>query len=102
LFCLLRKGEALFTYPSGGAKNPASGEKYCSAYSPSREPQVRFKVAMTLRNQYLYQLKGTFRGQQLRRNPTNPQPFYQVNITCETNPQITKISVFQSKVSSEI
>ena len=55
-----------------------------------------------LRSQYLYQLKGTIRGQQLRKIPTNPQPFYQLNITCETNSTITKLYVFKPKTNPSI
>lgn len=57
---------------------------------------------MNLRNQYLYQLKGTLHGQQLRKKPHKDQPFYQVNITCENLPAVQKIYVFENKVSAEI
>ena len=54
-----------------------------------------------LRSQYLYQLKGTIHGQETRKIPTNPQHFYQLNITCENQP-LSKIFVFKSKTTPQI
>jgi hypothetical protein len=54
-----------------------------------------------LRNHYLYQIKGTIHGQETRKIPTNPQHFYQLNITCENQP-ISKIFVFKPKTTEAI
>src|SRR5438045_2187893 len=54
------------------------------------------------RGNYLYELIGTLRAKKLKRNPQYTQHYYQLLLTCENLPQITKIFVFKSKTTPPI
>lgn len=53
------------------------------------------------RNQYTYKLIGQIRHKKRRKKPQHPQYFWQLNITCENQPQIKKIFAFKAKLSPE-
>jgi hypothetical protein len=50
------------------------------------------------RAQFTYQLIGQIHHKNHRLNPKYTQYFYQLNITCENQPDIKKIFVFKDKV----
>ena len=50
------------------------------------------------RSQYLYKFHGTIQSKSQRTNPKYSQYFYQLQITCENYPQITKIFAFKAKL----
>jgi hypothetical protein len=51
------------------------------------------------RSQYLYKFQGTIQRKVRRINPKKyTQYFYQLNIQCETNPNLTKIFAFKDKL----
>jgi len=52
------------------------------------------------RGNYTYHLIGTIQGKTLRRNAKYTQHFYQLSLSCESNPQITKIFAFKSKLAN--
>ena len=54
------------------------------------------------RGNYLYELIGTLRAKKLKRNPQYTQHYYQLLLTCENLPQVTKIFVFKSKTTPPI
>jgi hypothetical protein len=50
------------------------------------------------RTNYIYKFQGTIQSKNQRTNPKYSQYFFQLNITCENFPQITKIFAFKSKL----
>ena len=50
------------------------------------------------RNQYLYKFQGTIQSKNQRTNPKYSQYFYQLNITCQNQPNLTKIFAFKDKL----
>ena len=54
----------------------------------------------THRGNYTYQLVGTLRSKQLKRHSKYSQHYYQLLLTCESHPQVTKIFVFKSKLTN--
>ncbi len=54
------------------------------------------------RAQFTYQLIAQIHHKNQRQNPKYTQYFYQLNITCENQPNIKKIFAFKDKVFSPI
>ena len=50
------------------------------------------------RSQYLYKFQGTIQSKKLRQNKKYSQYFYQLNITCQNQPNLTKIFAFKDKL----
>ena len=49
------------------------------------------------RANYLYKLTGSIQKKTQRKNPEYTQYFYQLNISCENQPEIKKIFAFKNK-----
>jgi hypothetical protein len=49
---------------------------------------------------FTYQLIGFLQSRKLRKNKKHSTPFYQLNISCETDSTITKIFVFKAKLTN--
>jgi hypothetical protein len=67
------------------------------------KPRTFFKTMNKLRSQYIYQLLGTIQQKRPRLSQKGPQQgktFYQLNLTCENLPNITKIYVFDDKLAN--
>ena len=55
-----------------------------------------------LRAQFTYKLIGQVQTKKTRTSPQHTQYFYQLNITCENQPDIKKIFVFKAKLAPNL